>query len=311
MSYFIVKDKHLIRKKSSKIDRNTNPRYLKLKINHKKEYEDLSKDDVLEIIANKRIEIEKAALEARKKKQKIMFSLKKNKNYFIDFLRKMNKNNQQSIKAIGKDSLIPDLLAINFNKKLSRKFTTTNKKSSLTENNKSNMIKPSIEMKEKGGIHLALIPSSRMKGSALLNLKLSTQIDDNEAYVLTFKSSSSNIRSLSKMGSQSRTCSVLGYSGSKLYSGSKIHDNSLNRNSVGFVLSKIKGKTFKLNDSEYIFIKAMINSPIDIEDLVEKEKYVEENMNYSKRYENILVYFNKYFYNLFSLSLCRLQKTME
>ena len=286
-----MKDKNLIRKKSSKIDQNTNPRYLKLKINHKKEYEDLSKDDVLEIITNKRLEIEKTALELLKKKQKVLLSLKKNKNYFIDFLRQMNKNNHHSIKPIGKDGLIHDFLATNYNKKLSRKFTTTNKKPSLTENYKNSFTKPSIEMKEKGGTHLALIPSARMRGSALLKLKMSTQIDDNEAYVLSFKSSQTNTRSFSKIGNQSHnTFSVLGYSGSKLHSSSKITENSLNRNSLGFVLTKMKGKTFKLNDPEYIFIKAMIYSPIDIEDLVEREKYVEENMNYSQRYENILVY---------------------
>ena len=289
LNYFIVKDKHLIRKKSSKIDNTTNPRYLKLKVNNKKEYESISKEDVLEVTTMLMIEREKAQLALLKKKQKILLCLKKNKNYFIDFLRELNKNDQNSIKAIGKDSSLPDFMNPVYNKKLSRKGTSRMRNSRNGESIKpKEVINDQVsEQKEKEKSHLALIPSARMRSSALRKIKMSTQIDDNEAYVLTFKSSPSESRSLSKFGS--RTYSALGQSHSHSHSPSRMNDGNMTRSSLGLIVSKMKSKNYKITDPEYIFIKAMMNAPIDLEDIGEKEKYVEENMNYEQKYYKILV----------------------
>lgn len=67
LGYFTVKDRNLIKQKSSNLDKNYNPRYLKLKVNYKKEYESLSKDEVLS---------EKRILKMRDE-EKLQFLLKK------------------------------------------------------------------------------------------------------------------------------------------------------------------------------------------------------------------------------------------
>ena len=291
LGYFVIKDKNLIRKKSSKIDKSTNPRYLKLRVDHKKEFDATSKDEVMEFTAFAKLEKEKRNLELKKKKQKIIYCLKKNKNYFIDLLRDLNKNNQNCIKAVGEDAVdVFSQLSRKNTKKISSKPSRRESQQNThygdyPENNDKVKNSPTSLEKVKDKTHLALIPSNRMRISALVKVKMSTQIDDNEAYILTFKSSpSSNSRSMSK--SQTHTYSVLGHSGSK------VADNST-KNSIGVVvLNKIRTRNFKMNEPEYIFLKALINAQIDMEDMAEKEKYVEENMNYKQKYLSIIVKIN-------------------
>ena len=291
LGYFVIKDKNLIRKKSSKIDKSTNPRYLKLRVDHKKEFDATSKDEVMQITAFAKLEKEKMNLELKKKKQQIIYCLKKNKNYFIDLLRDLNKNNNNSIKAVGEDAVdvFSPLSRKNTTKKISSKPSRRESQQNThygdyPETNDKVKNSPNSLEKVKDKTHLALIPSNRMRISNLMKVKMSTQIDDNEAYILTFKSSpSSNSRSMSK--SQTHTYSVLGHSGSKV---------AETKNSIGMVvLNKIRTRNFKMNEPEYIFLKALINAQIDMEDMAEKEKYVEENMNYKQKYLNIIVKFNQ------------------
>lgn len=301
LSYFVIKDKNLIRKKSSKIDQSTNPRYLKLRVDHKKEFDATSKDEVMELSAVAKLEKEKMNLEIKKKKQQIIYCLKKNKNYFLDLLRDLNKNNQNCIKPVGEDAVdvFSPLSRKNTSKKISakpsRRVSQQNTHyADYPETFDKVKNSPNSLEKAKDKTHLALIPSNRMRISALMKVKMSTQIDDNEAYILTFKSSpSSNSRSMSK--SQTHTYSILGHSGSK------VADNST-KNSIGMVvLNKIRTRNFKMNEPEYIFLKALINAQIDMEDMAEKEKYVEESMNYKQKYLNIIVKFNlktKIFFSL-------------
>lgn len=295
LGYFIVKDKNLIKKKSSNIDKNTNPRYLKLKVNHQKEYEALSKDEVLYKMFLKSKK-EEENLESIKKKQKIIYSMKKNKNYFLDLLRELNKNDQNAVKPFEKGNIPDFLLRQKTSKKPSQKPSQRNSptskrphehtpKESLIISAKQNEKHSTKEPKNKEKTNVPLIPSSRMRNSALMKVKMSTQIDDNEAYVLTFKSSpssKSHSRTFSKQ-SQTHTYSVIGHSNSRII------DNS--KSTLGGFIYKIKGKIFKQSDPEYLFVKASINSPIDHEELPEKEKFIEENMNYIQKYMSLLVNF--------------------
>jgi len=299
LSFFVVKDKNLIRKKSSKIDKTTNPKYLKLRVDHKRPYDALSKDEVMELSKTRQLEEERRLMERKKQKQKILLSLKKNKNYFLDLLRDLNKKNQKCVRTVGPETaemFTPP--SKKDTKKYSSKVSRYMSQEEETINDKlrqsntiSNNFPPNIldqpKFKEKS--HLALIPSSRMRNSALMKVKMSTQIDDNEAYVLTFKSSpTSNSRSMSK--SQTHTYSILGHSGSKVV------DNTA-KNSIGLeiITNKIRNKNFKMNAPEYMFMKALINGQIDMEGLAEKEKYVEDNMNYKEKYYKIIVHFLKFF----------------
>lgn len=52
-------------------------------------------------------------------------------------------------------------------------------------------------------------------------------------------------------------------------------------------------RNLKISEPEYDYYKSAINSPIEIEDFDQKEKYVEEQMNYVEKYEIlcVIVYF--------------------
>lgn len=289
LSYFVIKDKNLIRKKSSKIDQNTNPRYLKLRIDHKRAYDAQSKDEVLEKTFLEKQASEQKALEAKKQRQRIIYQLKKNKNYFIEMLRDLNKTNQNCVKAIGPASA--EIFSPAARKPHGRQLMTkTSRKPSeaCEAPEKPGPNSTTAEFREKDGnkTHLALVPSHRMRNSHIMKIKMSTQIDDNEAYVLTFRSSpSSNSRSLSK--SQTHTYSVLGHSGSKVV------DNT-GKNSIGMgLMAKIRNRTFKVADPEFLFMRAVIQEPVESEGLFERERYVEENMNYRQKYVDIMVLFYK------------------
>lgn len=285
LSYFIINDKNIIQKKNSKIDKETNPKYLKLKVNNKKEYEDVNYQDVLEITLKKRIIAEQKNLDSIKKEQKLFFSLKKNKNNFLDILRDLNKKNQNAIRAYDHNSDTEKFLRPFLKKSTIRSFLKKNQMANeMTKIDKKQINSKDFVaiMKEKS--NLALVPSSRVRNMVFNKLKILTKIDDHQAYVLTFKSSPSSFSRLSK--SITQTHSILGKSGSKIF-GSSI--NSLRISGLVSIFNRIKNRNFKPNEEEYIFIKAMINAEIDIDDLAEKEKFVEESMNFHQKYLKLMV----------------------
>lgn len=102
MSYFAVKRRNLLRTNSQE-EEKTNPKYLKLKINHKKKYESDSLDDVLEEKRIMREKFEKNCMEEKMKQTKIFYSLKKNKNHFMNFLRYLSKKKRTSFKPLNQN----------------------------------------------------------------------------------------------------------------------------------------------------------------------------------------------------------------
>lgn len=65
---------------------------------------------------------------------------------------------------------------------------------------------------------------------------------------------------------------------------------SSTRTSFG-VLSKLKVlRNFKPSEPEFTYFKALIEAPIDIDDLAEKEKFIEEKMNFKQKFENLSVF---------------------
>lgn len=100
MSYFAVKRKNLMMTEILE-EEKTNPKYLKLKINHKKEYESESVEDVMEEKKIIREKLEKKCMEEKMKRTTIFYSLKKNKNQFMNFLRYLSKKKRTSFKALN------------------------------------------------------------------------------------------------------------------------------------------------------------------------------------------------------------------
>ncbi len=102
--FFNVKKKNLLRKITSKIDDQTDSRYLKIKINHKGIHESYSIEDVLKpkfIHKGKG----KTFRQTRGKSIEIIYNMKKSPNYFLDFLQYLHKKKKVKFKPMGQKSL--------------------------------------------------------------------------------------------------------------------------------------------------------------------------------------------------------------
>ena len=113
------------------------------------------------------------------------------------------------------------------------------------------------------------------------------QIEENEAFVLSYKRNSgrNSYRSFSKM---SQSAISFPY-------GSRIRDSSPNANL--HIFSKLRlNKSFKITDSEYMFLKEFICAPIENEDYLEKNKFIEGDINFKEKYDEIMVYIHIYIY---------------
>lgn len=71
--------------------------------------------------------------------------------------------------------------------------------------------------------------------------------------------------------------------------GSRIRDSSPHANM--HIFNRLRNnKSFKSSDSEYAFLKEFICAPIENEDVIEKNKAVEGDMNFKEKFDKIMVF---------------------
>jgi hypothetical protein len=59
--------------------------------------------------------------------------------------------------------------------------------------------------------------------------------------------------------------------------------------SFGVAVKNLRNLT--ISEPEYEYYKTTINAPIEIDDMDEKEKFIEEHMNFSEKYDFLSVNF--------------------
>lgn len=100
LQLFNLQRRNFVRRKSHKIDLDSDSRYLKIKINHSKKYSDFNIEDVFEIRKIRENEFNKSQKKLRKESVNVKFNLKKNKNYFLDFLNYLKKKKHVNLKPM-------------------------------------------------------------------------------------------------------------------------------------------------------------------------------------------------------------------
>ncbi len=107
MNFFVVGKRTFLRVKSNRIDEETDPHYLKIKVNHDSFYESPSKFEVLETLQiNQQFILNKKRRFIGKNFGKNVLKMKKNDNYFVDFLSYITKKKKVKIKTIQKTEFL-------------------------------------------------------------------------------------------------------------------------------------------------------------------------------------------------------------
>lgn len=114
LKFFLVGKKTLLRVTSNRIDEETDPNYLKIRVNHDFLYEGSSKYDVLEqLFINEQFILNKKRRVFEKNLPKLSLKLKKNDNYFVDFLSYITKKKKVQIKSFKKSFLMSNYVKKN------------------------------------------------------------------------------------------------------------------------------------------------------------------------------------------------------
>jgi len=108
------------------------------------------------------------------------------------------------------------------------------------------------------------------------------QIEEDEAFVLSYKRNSGR--------NSSRSFGKMSQSGMSFINSSRIiRDSSPNQHM--HIFTKLKNnKSFKSSDSEYAYVKEFICSPIENDEIVERNKVLVGDMCYKDQYDSIMVF---------------------
>lgn len=125
---------------------------------------------------------------------------------------------------------------------------------------------------------IALGRTSRLEEIFSYKKAMQDKIEEEEAYVLSYKKNSAQRfsgRSMSRM------------SGSIFSNGSRYRESSPHAEMR--IFNRLRNnKSFKSSDSEYAFMKEFVISPIDNEDFIERNKQMSGDLNFKELYDTIM-----------------------
>ena len=110
LKFFLVGKKTLLRVKSDRIDEDTEAHYLKIRVNNVLVYESPSQYDVMESLMIKEMILHKKRRFFNQEHGKTEYHMKKNDNYFVDFLSYITKKKKVKIKTMKKAEFISNFM---------------------------------------------------------------------------------------------------------------------------------------------------------------------------------------------------------
>ena len=334
MKFFVVGKRTLLRVKSNRIDEDTDPNYLKIKVNHDSLYESPSKYEVLETLSiSENFILNKKRRFVGKNVMKTVLKLKKTDNYFVDFLSYITKKKKVKIKAVKKQEFLSNytrtrgttpanIVTQNTTKKSFSEYVDTNAPgknlSSFWENETFwvfleffdfflifSIFSIFCQNFQFSPFSQSFIitgsPSKSFQRKKTIAIHASSRLEEASsmkknlmAHIEEDESFVLSYKRNSGIASY-RNSSRMSQSGFSFPNVSRIRDSSPHANL--HIFSKLRNnKSFKSTDSEYAFLKEFVCAQIENEEYLEKNRALAGDMNFKEKYDGFMVKFHVFFW---------------